>query len=100
MGDPWTRTTGSNAQTIQSLIHLAWHATRWNEQLNGSDLQVDPTDNSVQAGYPLVFTVTVSSLANSSITPISGAIIDIWHSNLLGLYSDEASYNPGGAPAP
>jgi len=66
------------------------------EQLNRSDLQVDPTDNSARAGYPLVFTVTVSSLANSSITPISEAIVDIWHCNALGVYSDEASYNPGG----
>jgi hypothetical protein len=66
------------------------------EQLNRSDLQVDPIDNSIEAGFPLVFTVTVSSLANGAITPISGAIVDIWHCNALGIYSDEAAYNPGG----
>jgi protocatechuate 3,4-dioxygenase beta subunit len=66
------------------------------EQLNRSDLQVDPSDNSVQAGFPLVFTVTVSSLASGAIAPLSGAIVDIWHCNVLGIYSDESAYNPGG----
>jgi protocatechuate 3,4-dioxygenase beta subunit len=66
------------------------------EQLNRSDLQVDPTDNSIQAGFPLVFTVTVSSLAGGAVTPISNAIVDIWHCNATGIYSDESAYNPGG----
>lgn len=66
------------------------------EQLNRSDLQIDPTDNSVQAGFPLVLSVTISSLVNGSITPISGAIVDLWHCNAIGVYSDEPAYNPGG----
>lgn len=66
------------------------------EQLNHSDLATDPTDNSIQAGLPLVLTVNVSQFANGKTTPLQGAYVDLWHCNAYGIYSDESAYNPGG----
>lgn len=66
------------------------------EQLNRSDLATDPTDNSIQPGFPLVLGVTVSQSANGQITPIQGAYVDIWHCNASGIYSDEAVENTTG----
>jgi protocatechuate 3,4-dioxygenase beta subunit len=34
--------------------------------------------------------------ATGSCVPLTGAWVDIWHCNAVGIYSDESSYNPGG----
>jgi protocatechuate 3,4-dioxygenase beta subunit len=66
------------------------------QQLNRSDLATDPSDNSVQPGFPLVLGVTISQYASSKITPIKGAYVDLWHCNASGIYSDEAVENTTG----
>ena len=58
------------------------------EHLNRSDIRLDPTDKSMQAGHPLELSLNVSQLRNSALTPVTGAIVDIWHCNALGYYSD------------
>lgn len=60
------------------------------EMLNRSDIRIDPTDGSTQAGLLLLLTVTVSSLNTTTgvVTPLPNAMVDIWHCNALGLYSD------------
>lgn len=89
----------SLAQTATSIV-LTPEETEgpyWvDEQLNRSDLATDPTDNSIQAGLPLVLAVAVSQYANGAITPLKDAHVDLWHCNAYGAYSDEAAYNPGG----
>jgi protocatechuate 3,4-dioxygenase beta subunit len=57
------------------------------ERLNRSDIRVDPSNGSVQAGVPLRLTITVLDLDNAC-APVSGAAVDIWHANADGLYSD------------
>ena len=66
------------------------------EQLNRSDLATDPSDNSIQSGFPLVLGVTVSQYANGKSTPLKGAYVDLWHCNASGIYSDEAVENTAG----
>ena len=66
------------------------------ERLNRADLIVDPTDNSVQAGLPLVLTIRVYQVANQTVTALPGAYVDLWHCNASGLYSDEAANNTVG----
>jgi protocatechuate 3,4-dioxygenase beta subunit len=66
------------------------------EMLNHSDLRVDPTDNSVQPGVPLVLKLAVSRVDNGVCTPLTGATVDAWHASALGLYSDEAVENTQG----
>src|SRR5262245_17169027 len=58
------------------------------EKLNRSDIRVDPSDKSVKAGVPLRLEFHVSHIGGSACTPLSGAIVDIWHCDALGVYSD------------
>ena len=66
------------------------------ERLNRSDIRNDPSNNSVQAGFPLVLGVAVSRISGATITPVPGAFVDIWHCNAQGLYSDEAANSTSG----
>lgn len=61
------------------------------ERLNRSDIRIDPTDNSVRAGVPLRLNMGVQRVQAGSCTPLTGAIVDIWHCDALGVYSDEAA---------
>jgi len=38
----------------------------------------------------------VQNLSTGSCTPLADAYVDIWHCDAKGIYSDEATYNPGG----
>ena len=59
------------------------------EKLNRSDIRVDPSDGSVREGVPLGLTFSVSQIdSNSSCTPLAGALMDVWHCDALGRYSD------------
>ena len=63
------------------------------EKLNRSDIRSDPSDGSVTAGAPLSLTVRVARIAGSACTPLSGATVDVWHCDALGVYSDAS--DPG-----
>jgi protocatechuate 3,4-dioxygenase beta subunit len=58
------------------------------ERLNRSDLTSDPADGSVKEGIPLRLDLTVSEVAGATCTPLVGAVVDIWHCDALGSYSD------------
>jgi protocatechuate 3,4-dioxygenase beta subunit len=58
------------------------------EELNRSDIRSDPSDGTVKAGALLALTFNVSSLASSACTPLAGAIVDVWHCDAAGMYSD------------
>jgi protocatechuate 3,4-dioxygenase beta subunit len=58
------------------------------EMLERSDIRTDPFDGSVRPGVLLQLVFTVSNLAGSSCTPLQGAVVDIWHCDALGVYSD------------
>ena len=47
------------------------------EILNRSDMTVDPTDNTVQAGLPLVLTINLKQLTNCALVPLTGVYVDI-----------------------
>ena len=59
-----------------------------NEHLNRSDIRSDPADGSVKAGVPLQLRLNVSQVGSTSCTPLVGAIVDVWHCDALGVYSD------------
>jgi protocatechuate 3,4-dioxygenase beta subunit len=59
------------------------------EKLKRSDIRVDPVDGSVQPGVKLTLKFIVVG-ADGDCAPVSGAHVDVWHANHLGLYSDEA----------
>jgi protocatechuate 3,4-dioxygenase beta subunit len=60
------------------------------ERLNRSDVRED------RKGVPLTLTITVSNVNGSSCTPISGATVDVWHCDALGVYSDVSAQNSVG----
>ncbi|BAY17134.1 intradiol ring-cleavage dioxygenase [Anabaenopsis circularis NIES-21] len=68
------------------------------EKLNRSDIRADPADGSVKAGVPLQLKLHISQIGGSGCTPLAGAIVDIWHCDALGVYSDvtDQSFNTVG----
>src|SRR6266496_5278511 len=66
------------------------------EKLERSDIRPDPMDNTVSAGAPLVLKLTVSRVANGACTPLTGAVVDVWHCDAQGVYSDEQANNSVG----
>jgi protocatechuate 3,4-dioxygenase beta subunit len=68
------------------------------EKLNRSDIRSDPSDGSVKDGVPLKLTFRVSGISGTACTPLAGAIVDIWHCDALGVYSDvtDRSFNTVG----
>lgn len=58
------------------------------ELLNRSDIRSDPSDGSVRPGAPLDLTFKVSRLSGSGCAPLHGALVDLWHCDYRGVYSD------------
>jgi protocatechuate 3,4-dioxygenase beta subunit len=58
------------------------------EKLNRTDIRLDPSDNSVRPGVSLRLEFQVSRIGAGACAPFSGAIIDVWHCDAAGVYSD------------
>ena len=58
------------------------------EMLNRSDIRSDPSTGAVSEGVPLRLNLTVSTVADGTCQPLAGAIVDAWHCDALGVYSD------------
>jgi protocatechuate 3,4-dioxygenase beta subunit len=66
------------------------------EKLNRSDIRSDPGTGTVKPGALLALTFNVSRIANGSCTALNGAMVDVWHCDAGGLYSDESTNNTVG----
>jgi protocatechuate 3,4-dioxygenase beta subunit len=86
MGGPLARAALGNRSTVD----VTEGPYFVDELLNRSDIRVDPTDGSTQAGLLLLLSVSVSTLdTTTGVTkPLPGAHVDLWHCNAMGLYSD------------
>ena len=58
------------------------------EKLNRSEIRSDPATGSVSSGVPLALSFAVSRVNGNSCTPLEGALVDVWHCDALGIYSD------------
>jgi protocatechuate 3,4-dioxygenase beta subunit len=58
------------------------------ERLNRSDIRSDPSDRSVKPGVPLRLAFNVMRVEGTSCTPLAGALVDVWHCDAAGQYSD------------
>ena len=65
------------------------------ERLNRSDIRSDPATGTVEDGTKLTLKLSVFDASNDC-APVQGAMIDIWHANASGLYSDEAANGTAG----
>ena len=66
------------------------------EDLNRSDIRIDPSDGSMQPGLPLALSINVAKLVNCVTAPLAGAYVDVWHCNAAGVYSDMSAQNSTG----
>lgn len=58
------------------------------EKLERSDIRSDPGTGAVRPGALLTLNFLVSRVSGSSCTKLSGAMVDVWHCDALGVYSD------------
>lgn len=56
-------------------------------RLNRADIRSDPATGMVKEGLPLLLTFVVSQIGSAGCTPLSGAMVDIWHCDAQGFYS-------------
>jgi len=61
------------------------------ERLNRSDIRSDPSSGAVKEGVPPRLNLTVSNVKGTTCTPVGGAVVDMWHCDALGEYSDIAN---------
>jgi protocatechuate 3,4-dioxygenase beta subunit len=67
------------------------------ERLNRSDIRSDPGTGIVKAGVPLMMTLQLSRISTVvECTPLVGALVDVWHCDALGVYSDVSAQNSRG----
>jgi protocatechuate 3,4-dioxygenase beta subunit len=63
------------------------------ERLKRSDIRVDPSDGRIKSGMPLYLTLRVSAVRSAGCNPLSGALVDVWQCDAIGVYS--AVNDPG-----
>jgi len=76
------------------------------EKLDRSDIRSDPADDTVKEGALLALAFNVSSIVKGTLrsaqgrlcAPLQGAIVDVWHCDANGVYSDavDPSFNTVG----
>ena len=64
-------------------------------RLNRSDIRSDPVDKSAKEGVPLALTLRVSSVGAAGCMPLAGAMVDVWHCDAAGVYSDSDGSTAG-----
>lgn len=65
------------------------------EKLDRSDIRTDPGTGAASAGTKLTIDFTLLN-ENASCAPFTGAMVDIWHADANGKYSDESSEGTSG----
>ncbi|MCC6830541.1 MAG: intradiol ring-cleavage dioxygenase [Thermoleophilia bacterium] len=60
------------------------------ERLLRGDIRTDPSDGSVSGGVPLRLRLVVLA-TDAGCAPVVGALVDVWHADAAGRYSDEAA---------
>jgi len=58
------------------------------DRLNRSDIRTDPSDGTVKDGAPLELAIRVHEIRDKDCAPFPGAMVDVWHCDAFGVYSD------------
>lgn len=58
------------------------------EHLHRSDIRADPSTGTVTPGVPFTLTLRTLRVRASECLPLAGALVDIWHCDAMGVYSD------------
>ena len=65
------------------------------DKLNRSDIRTDPTTGKQSPGSPLELTLTVLAVGKTACKPLAGAMVDVWHCDASGAYSEFKDPNFG-----
>lgn len=88
-GNPATAQGSSVARTACVLTPAQTEGPYFvDERLDRSDVRSDPVSGAIKAGAPLTLALTVLRLDGARCTPVPRAIVDIWHCDASGVYSD------------
>ena len=67
------------------------------ERLNRSDIRSDPTTGVLRPGVALTMRMQLSQISSvAGCTPLVGALVDTWHCDAAGAYSDISAQNSRG----
>ena len=66
------------------------------ENLRRSDIRADSDTGNQQNGIKLDLSFNVFNLANDSCSPLDDALVDVWHANADGVYSDVEAQGTSG----
>jgi protocatechuate 3,4-dioxygenase beta subunit len=68
------------------------------EQLNRSDIRSDPGTGLIKEGALLALSFNVTRASSTACEPLADAIVDVWHCDALGVYSDvsDPGFNTAG----
>jgi protocatechuate 3,4-dioxygenase beta subunit len=58
------------------------------EKINRSDIRPEPSTGALSEGAKLDLTFAVAKISGSSCTPFADVLVDVWHCDALGIYSD------------
>lgn len=58
------------------------------ERFERSDIRSDPSDGSTSPGLPLELVLGVARADGAGCLPVAGVLVDLWHCDAAGLYSD------------
>jgi protocatechuate 3,4-dioxygenase beta subunit len=93
-GSPSAAPTGSSAAASTSLPscvvvpELTEGPYYVDENLERSDIRVDTADGSTSEGAVLTLDWIVSQVDGNACIPLEGVLVDVWHCDALGNYSD------------
>jgi protocatechuate 3,4-dioxygenase beta subunit len=65
------------------------------EKLDRADIRSDPASGERRPGAVLDLSFSVSRVSGGGCAPLAGAVVDVWHCDALGAYSDVR--DPGGS---
>lgn len=66
------------------------------EKIERSDIRSDTSSGTVQPGVALALTFAVSKISGNNCGPFDGALVDVWHCDADGKYSDIQSEGTAG----
>ncbi|MBD2579586.1 intradiol ring-cleavage dioxygenase [Oscillatoria sp. FACHB-1406] len=91
LSEPTSSSTSTSKPTVSPCIvkpELTEGPYFVDEKLNRSDIRSNSSDSSMRAGVPLQLIFQVLRLQGSACEPLRGAIVDVWHCDAQGVYSD------------
>jgi protocatechuate 3,4-dioxygenase beta subunit len=89
-GQPWAQRDDSAARAPACVLTPRQTEGPYfvDERLERVDIRSDPSTGTARAGVPLALSMRISTIRGSRCEPLRGAIVDVWHCDAGGVYSD------------